>query len=115
VHHFALTPLARPISCQMPWTDLVKRDAAALDGLKTQRRGKMALGSPGRGRGRHDPYLQRRFAEWGEVFGAVATALLNLLLHHAVVIQVEQQTHAGSHAGAPPPIPTQPCVAAASA
>ena len=33
----------------------------------------------------------RGFAEWGEVFGdpVVATALLDRLLHHAVVIQVE--------------------------
>lgn len=33
----------------------------------------------------------RRFAEWGEVFGdpVVATALLDRLLHHAVVIQIE--------------------------
>ena len=33
----------------------------------------------------------RGFAEWGEVFGdpVVATALLDWLLHHAVVIQIE--------------------------
>src|SRR5262249_48140522 len=33
----------------------------------------------------------RGFAEWGEVFGdpVVATALLDRLLHHAVVIQTE--------------------------
>ena len=33
----------------------------------------------------------RRFAEWGELFGdpVVATALLDRLLHHAVVIQIE--------------------------
>jgi len=32
----------------------------------------------------------RGFAEWGEVFGnaVVATALLDRLLHHAVVIQI---------------------------
>src|SRR5271166_5255796 len=36
----------------------------------------------------------RGFGEWGEVFGdpVVATALLDRLLHHAVVIQIE-----GSH------------------
>lgn len=35
--------------------------------------------------------LSRGFAEWGEVFGdpVVATALLDRLLHHAVVIQIE--------------------------
>ena len=35
----------------------------------------------------------RGFAEWSEVFGdsVVATALLNRLLHHAVVIQIEGQ------------------------
>ena len=35
----------------------------------------------------------RGFAEWGEVFGdpVVATALLDRLLHHAVVIQIEDQ------------------------
>lgn len=33
----------------------------------------------------------RVFAEWGEVFGdpVVATALLDRLLHHAVVVQIE--------------------------
>ena len=33
----------------------------------------------------------RGFAEWGEVFGdpVVATALLDRLLHHAVVLQIE--------------------------
>jgi hypothetical protein len=33
----------------------------------------------------------RGFAEWGEVFGdpVVATALLDRLLHHASVIQIE--------------------------
>lgn len=33
----------------------------------------------------------RGFAEWGEVFRdpAVATALLDRLLHHAVVVQIE--------------------------
>jgi hypothetical protein len=33
----------------------------------------------------------RGFAEWGEIFGdpVVATALLERLLHHAVVIQIE--------------------------
>jgi DNA replication protein DnaC len=36
----------------------------------------------------------RGFAEWGEVFGdpVVATALLDRLLHHAVVIQIEVGT-----------------------
>ncbi len=33
----------------------------------------------------------RGFAEWGEVFGdpVVATALLDRLLHHAIVVQIE--------------------------
>ena len=33
----------------------------------------------------------RGFAEWGEVFGdtVVATALLDRLLHHAVVVRIE--------------------------
>ena len=33
----------------------------------------------------------RGFAEWGELFGhpVVATALLDPLLHHAIVIQIE--------------------------
>ena len=35
------------------------------------------------------------FAEWGEVFGdpVVATALLDRLLHHAVVIQIEGSSY----------------------
>ena len=37
----------------------------------------------------------RGFAEWGEVFGdpVVATALLDRLLHHAVVIQIEGSSY----------------------
>src|SRR6476469_4575720 len=37
----------------------------------------------------------RGFAEWGEVFGApvVATALLDRLLHHAVVVQIEGSSY----------------------
>jgi DNA replication protein DnaC len=40
----------------------------------------------------------RGFAEWGEVFGdpVVATALLDRLLHHAVVIQIEFTTPSSS-------------------
>jgi DNA replication protein DnaC len=62
----------------------------------------------------------RGFAEWGEVFGdpVVATALLDRLLHHAVVVQIEGASyrlrahadlmppHARTHAAiAPPPPP----------
>jgi DNA replication protein DnaC len=62
----------------------------------------------------------RGFAEWGEVFGdpVVATALLDRLLHHAVVIQIEgasyrlrahadlMPVHARTHAAiTPPPAP----------
>jgi hypothetical protein len=37
----------------------------------------------------------RGFAEWGEVFGhpSVATALLDRLLHHAIVIQIEGSSY----------------------
>ncbi|WP_372625146.1 IS21-like element helper ATPase IstB [Falsiroseomonas sp.] len=37
----------------------------------------------------------RGFAEWGEVFGdtVVATALLDRLLHHAVVVRIEGASH----------------------
>jgi hypothetical protein len=37
----------------------------------------------------------RGFAEWGQVFGdaVVATALLDRLLHHAVVVQIEGASH----------------------
>jgi hypothetical protein len=37
----------------------------------------------------------RGFAEWGEIFGdfIVATALLDRLLHHAVVIQIEGSSY----------------------
>ena len=59
------------------------------------------------------------FAEWGEVFGdpVVATALLDRLLHHAVVVQIEGASyrlrghadlmpeHTRSHATITPPPP----------
>ena len=37
----------------------------------------------------------RGFAEWGEVFGdpVVATALLDRLLHHAIVVQIEGSSY----------------------
>ena len=37
----------------------------------------------------------RGFAEWGEIFGdaVVATALLDRLLHHAVVVQIEGSSY----------------------
>lgn len=40
-------------------------------------------------------FANRSFAEWGAVFGdsVVATALLDRLLHHAVVIQIEGSSH----------------------
>jgi len=61
----------------------------------------------------------RGFAEWGEVFGdpVVATALLDRLLHHAVVLQIEGASyrlrehadlvpeHARAHAAITPPPP----------
>jgi DNA replication protein DnaC len=64
----------------------------------------------------------RGFAEWGEVFGdpVVATALLDRLLHHAVVVQIEGSSyrlrqhadlmpeHLRSKAAIMPPFPTEP-------
>ena len=64
----------------------------------------------------------RGFAEWGEVFGdpVVATALLDRLLHHAVVIQIEGSSyrlrqhadlmpeHVRCQSPHQPPIPAQP-------
>jgi DNA replication protein DnaC len=47
----------------------------------------------------------RGFAEWGEIFGdpVVATALLDRLLHHAVVIQIEGSSYRlRQHAGLVP-------------
>ena len=37
----------------------------------------------------------RGFAEWGQVFGdaIIATALLDRLLHHAVVVQIEGSSY----------------------
>jgi hypothetical protein len=37
----------------------------------------------------------RGFAEWGEIFGSpvVATALLDRLLHHAIVFQIEGSSY----------------------
>ena len=41
----------------------------------------------------------RGFAEWGEIFGdpVVATALLDRLLHHAVVVQIEGASYRLRH------------------
>jgi DNA replication protein DnaC len=55
----------------------------------------------------------RGFAEWGDVFGdpVVATALLDRLLHHAVVVQIEGSSYRlRQHADllAPPRSPGQP-------
>ncbi|TQM91525.1 DNA replication protein DnaC [Roseinatronobacter monicus] len=61
----------------------------------------------------------RGFAEWGEIFGdpVVATALLDRLLHHAVVVQIEGASyrlrhhtdlipeHTRAHASITPPPP----------
>ena len=63
----------------------------------------------------------RGFAEWGEIFGdpVVATALLDRLLHHAVVVQIEGSSyrlrqhaelvpeHIRSKALITPPLPTR--------
>ena len=50
----------------------------------------------------------RGFSEWGEVFGdpVVATALLDRLLHHAVVVQIEGSSYRmRQHAALLPPTP----------
>ena len=41
----------------------------------------------------------RGFSEWGEIFGdpVVATALLDRLLHHAVVVQIEGASYRLRH------------------
>ena len=41
----------------------------------------------------------RGFAEWGEVFGdtVVATALLDRLLHHAIVVRIEGASYRLRH------------------
>lgn len=54
----------------------------------------------------------RGFAEWGEVFGdpVVATALLDRLLHHAVVVQIEGPAIASAStptSSPSTPVPTQ--------
>ena len=59
----------------------------------------------------------RGFAEWGEVFGdpVVATALLDRLLHHAVVVQIEGSSYRlRQHADllAQPRHPSQPATEA---
>ncbi len=56
----------------------------------------------------------RGFSEWGEVFGdpVVATALLDRLLHHAVVVQIEGSSYRlRQHADLLPPTP-RPSLAA---
>ena len=50
----------------------------------------------------------RGFSEWGEVFGdpVIATALLDRLLHHAVVVQIEGSSYRmRQHADLLPPTP----------
>ena len=62
----------------------------------------------------------RGFAEWGDIFGdpVVATALLDRLLHHAAVIQIEGRAIAyasmpiscprpAASSPMPPPIPSR--------
>ena len=49
----------------------------------------------------------RGFAEWGQVFGdpVIATALLDRLLHHAVVVHIEGSSYRmRQHADLLPPI-----------
>ena len=49
----------------------------------------------------------RGFAEWGQVFGdpVIATALLDRLLHHAVVVHIEGSSYRmRQHADLPPPV-----------
>jgi hypothetical protein len=64
----------------------------------------------------------RGFAEWGEIFGSpvIATALLDRLLHHAIVIQIDGSSyrlrrhadllpeHVRSTANLSPPAPITP-------
>jgi hypothetical protein len=50
----------------------------------------------------------RGFAEWGQVFGdpVIATALLDRLLHHAVVVHIEGSSYRmRQHADLLPPAP----------
>jgi len=49
----------------------------------------------------------RGFAEWGQVFGdpVIATALLDRLLHHAVVVHIEGSSYRmREHADLLPPV-----------
>jgi hypothetical protein len=41
------------------------------------------------------PMPNRGFAEWGEIFGStvVATALLDRLLHHTIVVQIDDSSY----------------------
>nr|WP_274379039.1 ATP-binding protein [Altericroceibacterium spongiae] len=64
----------------------------------------------------------RGFAEWGDIFGSpvVATALLDRLLHHAIVVQIDGSSyrprrhadllpeHIRSNALITPPAPAEP-------
>jgi DNA replication protein DnaC len=53
----------------------------------------------------------RGFAEWGQVFGdpVIATALLDRLLHHAVVVHIEGASYRmRQHADLLPPVPPGP-------
>ncbi|MDQ2763991.1 MAG: IS21-like element helper ATPase IstB [Pseudomonadota bacterium] len=53
----------------------------------------------------------RGFAEWGQVFGdpVIATALLDRLLHHAVVVHIEGSSYRmRQHADLLPPVPAGP-------
>ena len=50
----------------------------------------------------------RGFAEWGQVFGdpVIATALLDRLLHHAVVVHIEGSSYRmRQHSDLLPPVP----------
>lgn len=73
--------LVRP-RVPMPVPDLVDQ-RCSMDFVSDQ----LANGRRAR---RHDPTSNRGFSEWGEVFGdpVVAAALLDWLLHHAIVIEI---------------------------
>jgi len=90
-----------------------RRDQPPVVPHRQGRRALRCTRSYGRSRPLHHPHLEPwlcRLAEWGEVFGdppVGATALLDRLLHHAVIVQIEGSSYRLRQHTEARPLPSQ--------